>query len=154
MNNSLKYCLFLSFKSACFDNAVGVSNTSIIPDSFIRASTTFSSDYLPAFARLNDVRGKGGGWCSLAGDNTPNDWLQVDLGKIMEVCGVATQGNVYTYDWIIDFKLSFSSTGDIWEEYKDANGAIMVRFWYKYYKNIALKVAYENFPIFYHIYKQ
>ena len=141
----LIFCL--STKSACYDNAVGVSSISIIPDSFLKASTTFSSDYLPAFARLNDVRGKGGGWCSLAGDNTPNDWLQVDLGKIMEVCGVATQGNAFKSEWIKDFKLSFSSSGDIWEEYKDPNGATVVGFCYKCSQSIAMKVAYINFPI-------
>ena len=105
-------------------NPIGVSSPSIIPDSFFRASTVYRSSYQPAYARLNDYRG--GIWCALKSDNTPNDWLQIDFGKIVEVCGVATQGN--SYEWITEFKLSFSFSGDNWESYKDTRGVIMVRF--------------------------
>ena len=105
-------------------NPIGVSSPSIIPDSFIRASGVYTSYYQPAYARLNDYRG--GGWCALKKDDTPNDWLQIDFGKIIEVCGVATQGN--GYEWIIEFKLSFSFSGDDWESYKDTHGVDMVRF--------------------------
>ncbi|KAL9954033.1 hypothetical protein ACROYT_G041521 [Oculina patagonica] len=110
---------------ACFDNAVGVSSTSIIPDSFFRASTTYSYFFLPAYARINETRGAGC-WCAYYADDTPNDWLQVDLGKVIEVCGIATQGNEYNSNWVIDFKLSYSTTGDSWKWYRDVNGSVMI----------------------------
>ena len=108
-------------------NPIGVSSPSIIPDTFFRASTSnplFTDYFQPAHARLDDDRG--GGWCALKSDDTPNDWLQIDFGKIIEVCGVATQGN--GYDWIIEFRLSFSLSGESWDSYKDTHGVIMVRF--------------------------
>ena len=119
----LRHIYLLS--SACFDNAVGVSSPGIIPDSFLRASTTMLNGWFqPAYARLDDSRG--GGWCARDADDTPNDWLQIDFGKIIEVCGVATQGN--GYEWVTEFKLSFSFMGDTWETYKDIHGINMVRF--------------------------
>lgn len=92
----------------------------------MRASTSFSDSYLPSYARLHGDRGDG--WCALHADDTPNDWLQIDFGKIIEVCGIATQGDINGNEWITEFLLSFSSSGDSWETYKDINGVNMVRF--------------------------
>ena len=108
---------------------IGVSSPSIIPDSFFRASTsvpTLTGYFHPAHARLDDY--SGGGWCALKDDDTPNDWLQIDFGKTIEVCGVATQGDINGNEWVTEFQLSFSSRGDSWKTYKDTNGVDMVRF--------------------------
>ena len=105
-------------------NPVGVSNQSIIPDSHITASSQYSSSYKPAYGRLNGTRGDG--WCS-AVSNSSSDWLQVDLGKLTQVCAVATQGDVNGNEWTTDFKLSFSSDGKKWKTYKNAKGGEMVR---------------------------
>ena len=106
---------------------MGVSSPGIIPDSFMRASSAFDSDsYLPSYARLHGDRGDG--WCALDHDDTPNDWLQIDFGKTIEVCGVATQGDINGNEWVLEFELSFSSRGDSWETYKDTDGENMVRF--------------------------
>ena len=92
----------------------------------MRASSTFSDYYLPSYARLHGDRGDG--WCALEDDDTPSDWLQIDFGKTVEVCGVATQGDINGNEWVTEFELSFSSRGDSWETYKDTNGVNMVRF--------------------------
>ncbi len=110
--------------SACFDNAVGVSSPSIIPDSFIKASTSRSDSHQPAFGRLNGDRGDG--WCALSADGIANDWLQIDFGKVIEVCGVATQGDINGNECPIEFKLFFSSDGSKYKRYKDGNGENMV----------------------------
>ena len=67
----------------------------------------------PANGRLHDDRG--GGWCALEAKNG-DDWLQVDLGKTFQVCGVATQGNrdENENEWVTDFTLSHSSDGNNW----------------------------------------
>ena len=46
-----------------------------------------------------------------------NDWLQIDLDKTIEVCGVATQGNGHINgggyrEWTINFKLPYSVSPD------------------------------------------
>ena len=94
----------------------------------MRASSFYKDDknYQPAYGRLHGTRGDG--WC--AGEKSGNDWLQIDLGKEFELCAVATQGDG-THDnadeWVTAFKLSYSSVGDTWTNYKDVNGIEVVR---------------------------
>ena len=110
----------------CYSNTVRVSDPNIILDSFMTAKSHYnSSSYRPAYGRLNDTRGTG--WC--AGKDEKDQWLQVDLGKVIEVCAVATQGDVSGNEWVIDFKLAHSkSYEDGWPTYRDANGSEVVRF--------------------------
>ena len=112
----------------CYSKAVGVSNPGIILDSFMRAKSHDKShgyNALPSYGRLNGARGNG--WCAEINDK--DQWLQVDLGKIIEVCAVATQGDINGNEWVIDFKLAYSkSYEDGWPTYKDANGSEAVRF--------------------------
>ncbi|KAL9959813.1 hypothetical protein ACROYT_G033169 [Oculina patagonica] len=72
----------------------------------------------PYYGRLHGSRGQG--WCASTGDSI-DDWLQVDLGKAFTVCGVATQGAVSASSWVTDFKLNYSSDGNIWTTYKYEN---------------------------------
>lgn len=133
---------YFSTNSACFDNAVGVSSPNIIPDSFIRASTSRGDFHRPAYGRLNGDRWDG--WCALLADDTPKDWLQIDFGKVIEVCGVATQGDINSNEYPIDFKLHFSSSGDKFKRYKDGNGENMVRFYHIFRKHKKIKRCSEG----------
>ena len=132
--NLLKYANFWNAEAfaSCFSNAVGVSNSSIILDSFLRASSHYQSHgyiALPSYGRLNGTRGDG--WCAEINDK--DQWLQVDLGKVIEVCAVATQGDINGNEWVIDFKLAHSkSYEEVWPTYKDANDLEVVRFAPKY----------------------
>ena len=83
------------------------------------ASSYYSSRYYPYYGRLNGNRGDG--WCAARKRET-TDWLQVDLAKTTEVCGVATQGDINGSEWTIDFKLSFSADGLSWTTYLDIDG--------------------------------
>ena len=130
----LKYANFWNAEAfaSCFSNAVGVSNSSIILDSFLRASSHYQSPgykALPSYGRLNGTRGDG--WCAEITDD--KQWLQVDLGKVIEVCAVATQGDINGNEWVIDFKLAHSkSYEEVWPTYKGANDLEVVRFAPKY----------------------
>ena len=102
-----------------FRHAIGVQDPSIIPDNQMTASSYYSSSYYPYFGRLHDIRG--GGWAGRTPSN-PSDWLQVDFGRIALVCAVATQGDTYGSEWVIDFSLSFSSDGASWMHSNDSQG--------------------------------
>ncbi|KAL9953929.1 hypothetical protein ACROYT_G041405 [Oculina patagonica] len=107
----------------CFSNAVGIISPDVIPDDHMTASSYVDNPFQPAYGRLHGSRGDG--WCASTASSN-EEWLQVDLGKTFQVCGVATQGDGH-YDvhnsWVTDFKLSFSSDGNTWTYYKDHNGA-------------------------------
>ena len=91
---------------------------------------TASSIYSPtstkaAYGRLNGD--KGDGWCAEE-SHSNKEWLQVDIGKFIRACGLATQGDINGNDWVKAFKLSYSSDGTNWETYRGESGAEMVRF--------------------------
>ena len=88
------------------------------------ASTRFDINHQAAYGRLNGNRGDG--WCAKQ-SNSDDDWLQVDLGTTILVCGVATQGDWTGDEWVTAFKLSYSSYGNVWTRYKDANNIELVR---------------------------
>ena len=110
----------------CFSNPVGIASTSIILDRQMTASSIYGEGDKAAYGRLNDDRGDG--WCSAQGESN-NEWLQVDLVKSIDACGLATQGDREgRRTWVKAFKLSYSSDGTNWETYRDESGAEMVRF--------------------------
>ncbi|XP_078380198.1 lactadherin-like [Oculina patagonica] len=104
----------------CFENAVGISNPSVIPGNHLTASSQRGALYQPAYGRLGSTSGDG--WCAKEADRN-DDWLQVDLGNIFEVCGVGSQGNREKDidEWVTAFTISYSLYGSRWERYKDGN---------------------------------
>ena len=108
----------------CYTKPAGISDQGKISDHQMTASSQYGTGYQAAYGRLNGNRGDG--WC--AKEATRNDdWLQVDLGKIIDVCAIATQGDRNGNEWVTVFKLSYSTDGNNWTPYKDANGAEVVR---------------------------
>ena len=80
----------------------------------------------PYYGRLHGNRGDG--WCASTANG--NDWLQIDLGEIFQLCGVATQGDGdfgAGDEWVTHFKLSYSSNESSWTIYEDGNGTEVVR---------------------------
>ena len=81
--------------NACFNNAVGVSNPGTIPDNQMTASSQRGNSQGASYGRLDGSRNNDEGWCAQSAGGT-QDWLQVDLGKTIEICGTATLGNQST----------------------------------------------------------
>ena len=88
------------------------------------ASSQYNLNNQAAYGRLNGDRGNG--WCAREAKRN-DDWLQVDLGKPVEVCAIATQGDTNGNDWVQAFKLSYSSNRTSWKIYQDASGIDVVR---------------------------
>ncbi|RMX50412.1 hypothetical protein pdam_00010420 [Pocillopora damicornis] len=90
---------------------LGVENGAIA-DNCLTAST-FSGHAPPHLARLNGPSA----WC--AGKAT-DCYLQVDLGSLHLLCGVATQGNPGgNRDYVKRYKLLSSSDGESWDTYEE-----------------------------------
>ena len=116
----------------CLKKPVGISDQFKIPDNQMTASSQHDTGCCkPAYGRLNGDRGDG--WCAKEKRNRKDDWLQVDLGTTIEVCAIATQGDINGNEWVTDFKLSYSSDAQNWTPYNDANGEEMVRVTPRYF---------------------
>ena len=65
----------------------------------------------------------------LAGYDTANEWLMVDLGHIMKVNGIFTQGAPEEDAWVESYEMSFSDKNrDDWNTYMDHDGLSPVKF--------------------------
>ena len=100
---------------------MGVADNNTIPDDRITASTFYDSNCYPYYGRLNGRRGlfEAGVWCPKAiSDRT--DFLQVDMGTVLSVCAVETQGFV-DGAWTTSFKLELSLDGTTFNYYMEDN---------------------------------
>ena len=120
-----------------------MSDPAIIPDSHMTASSEYRTCFKPAFGRLDGHRGDG--WCSqLAKSN--REWLQVDLGEIFKICGVASQGDVSGEgEYVSAFKLSFSFDGSHWIELKNEDESDKVKIKIMLFCTLSLFVRMHDF---------
>ena len=83
------------------------------------ASTVYGTKFYLYFGRLHENRGYGG-WCpKTKTDRT--DYLQVDVGTMLSVCAVATQGEKVYHEWTTSYKLHLSSDGVTWNVYEETS---------------------------------
>ena len=106
-------------------NPVGVADPRIIPDNRITSSSSHHGLHQAVHGRLYSYRG--GPWCSRETDSD-SEWLQVDIGEIIQACGVVIQEERGTRRQRFKaFKLSYSLDESNWETYRDESGEEMVR---------------------------
>ncbi|XP_019337450.1 coagulation factor VIII [Alligator mississippiensis] len=87
-----------------------ISNQQISASSY---SDKIFSIWPPSQARLN-LQGRTNAWRPKV--NSPNEWLQVDFGKIKKVTGIVTQGSktILTNMFVKEFAVSSSQDGTHW----------------------------------------
>ncbi|KAK3754635.1 hypothetical protein QZH41_014922, partial [Actinostola sp. cb2023] len=56
-------------------------------------------------------------WCSSTTSNT--EYIQVDLGQVKTVTGIATQGDATQDKWVTSYKVSYGFSDGVWYEYKE-----------------------------------
>ena len=95
-----------------------------IPDSRFYAKSYWANDanHRPLFGRLHNT--STAGWCSFL--NTPvSEYLQVDLGRVKLVSGVAIQGHSTLSDNVVTkFKVEFSEDGVNWQYHQNDPSSI------------------------------
>ena len=75
--------------------------------------------YQPYYGRLHETR-EYGGWCP-QNKSDRTEYLQVDMGEVRSVCGVATQGLLRYPAWTTSYKLQLSTDGMALNTYKETN---------------------------------
>lgn len=122
-SSKLVYCnMNLGDRKGNTCGPVGVADNNTIPDARMTASSVFllSDDFYASYlGRLNETRGRGG-WCPKTKFDK-NDYLQVDMGSVLSVCAVATQGGEVLSEWTTSYKLRLSIDGLTWNTYEETN---------------------------------
>ena len=80
-----------------------------IKDSAVTASSEYDQNTGPEKARLDMSEKIGGRWYAGWLPRTSDDkqWLQVNLGRVMKITRIATQGGVYYYYyWVTSYSVS------------------------------------------------
>lgn len=115
---SSNFLPYLSFSDCAYP--VGLER-GVIPNNAFSASSWYDVDHEPWLSRLYSREGEGG-WC--ARENDAAQYLQVDLGQVHIITGVATQGKYEISEWAIRFRawvtnysLSFSDDQTTWTNY-------------------------------------
>jgi hypothetical protein len=111
-------------QASCTDpKPLGMSSGKI-PDNAITASSTYSNSYKPSYARLKKT-GSSCSWAPTSAGRT-GSWLQVDLGQLTTVTGIATQGTCYSGEWAKSYSVSYSNEPNSWTLYEES-GNVKVR---------------------------
>lgn len=127
--NRFTFLHFIPSFSDC-DDPIGLER-SIVPSEAFTASSWYDVDHEPWLARLYSKEGEGA-WC--AQENDGAQYLQVDLGQIHIVTGVAVQGKYEISEWamrfrawVTNFSLSFSNDQITWTSYIEDGNTPKVR---------------------------
>ena len=93
--------------------------TGKIPDNAITASSKLSDKHAPMYARLYTLNRDGhySTWCPKR--NRIGEWIQVDLGTVVMVTKIATQGRTEYSGWTTRYSLRYSVKGTKFEQYKN-----------------------------------
>ncbi|CAB3996525.1 EGF-like repeat and discoidin I-like domain-containing 3 [Paramuricea clavata] len=90
-----------------------------IPDNAITASSYYGKYNYPYYARLTKT-GSLCSWTPTAAGRV-GSWLQVDLGQLTTVTGIATQGTCYNYNnWAKSYSVSYSNEPNSWTLYEES----------------------------------
>ncbi|KAK3696537.1 hypothetical protein QZH41_015896 [Actinostola sp. cb2023] len=93
------------------------TNRSVVSDSRITASSQLAKSTPPRLARITaDPKTNPSSWCA---STDVDQWLQVDLGHLYYVSGVATQGSYAKRAWVTSYRLSYSKDNVTFSTYKE-----------------------------------
>ncbi|KAK3753343.1 hypothetical protein QZH41_015284 [Actinostola sp. cb2023] len=109
-------CENVKSNDGCLKTALGMESKAI-PDARITASSYYDGNHAPQQGRLNfqPYGSKQGSWA--ARNAKAGEWLQVNLGKVTKVTGVATQGRSRVNQWVASYRLQYSLDGKTFKDY-------------------------------------
>ncbi|EDO48090.1 predicted protein, partial [Nematostella vectensis] len=105
--------------------ALGVEDGRI-PSRAFSASSVWDRNHGASNARLNAVKrgSRTGAWSSRV--LRRGQWLQVDVGSVARITGVATQGRQDHNQWVTRYSLAYSKDGIRFKSYRGRNGKTLV----------------------------
>jgi hypothetical protein len=131
--------------------ALGMESDTI-PDSAITASSFIGVGYAPYRARLNhrpavpyNKYKDTASWCCASGSLGAGQYLQIDIGRVVSVSMVATQGRAawYQNQYVSKYRLAYKQGSSPWMDYKEDN-VIKVLQCLSYRNNIANCINFDS----------
>lgn len=99
----------------------GLENGDVI-DSHITVSSQLTASSGPSQARLHlhPGPGKAGAW--VAKDSNKNQWLAVDILRVVKIRRISTQGRQDKDQWVTSYGIEYSRDGVSYKSYQDDTG--------------------------------
>ena len=107
------------------NNALGmedgrIKNNQITALNWLYSTQNFNAYYQPKYARLNNKKLGGGGWCSANNEDYSGAFIEIDLLKNMKVTGIASQGRGIGKEFIDEYGVMYKRDNDTtYREYKE-----------------------------------
>jgi len=87
---------------------------------WLYSNQNFNAYYQPKYARLNNKKLGGGGWCSANNEDYSGAFIEIDLLKNMKVTGIASQGRGIGTEFIDEYGVMYKRDHDAtYREYKE-----------------------------------
>lgn len=78
----------------------------------------------PKFLTIGNDQG-GNAWTAM--ENDFDQHLIIDLGQVMNLTRISTQGRPHSNEYVMEYRISYSTNGLDYADYKEPGGDIMVR---------------------------
>ncbi|XP_077980715.1 kielin/chordin-like protein [Glandiceps talaboti] len=105
-------------RSACMEPLLETT----VNDNGDFVSSTYITNNPPWEGRLHSF----GAWCAESDDTEP--WITVDLGKQTRVVGIGTQGRSNAEEWVMEYEMHYSDSGDWFIDYRNDGATEALRF--------------------------
>lgn len=97
-----------------------IKNQQITALNWLYQSGQSNRDYSPRFARLNNKREGGGGWCSEPIELYQGAYIEIDLLKNTRLTAIASQGREIGGEYIDEYGVTYKRDNDkSYREYKE-----------------------------------
>ncbi|ELT93458.1 hypothetical protein CAPTEDRAFT_220791 [Capitella teleta] len=116
---AISFEVFGSHYSECSETELMGGNDRYWSNGEISASSQLDDYHGPHRSRLNEVANGdlSGGWVPL--HTNDQQWIQVNLGSVIAIKGVAIQGQHHTVNFVTEFYVSYSEDMDTWSNHME-----------------------------------
>eukprot|EP00794_Sanderia_malayensis_P003008 gene3008-3466_t len=97
-----------------------IKDAQITALNWLYQSQDFNLYYKPKYARLNNKRQGGGGWCSENREKFSGPFIEIDLLRDTKLTSLASQGRGIGYEYMDEYGITYKRDGDTkYREYKE-----------------------------------
>lgn len=97
-----------------------IKDSQITAPNWLYSDQNFNAYYRPKYARLNNKKLGGGGWCSPSIEEYSGAFIEIDLLKNTKITEIASQGRAIGTEFIDEYGITYKRDNDTtYREYKE-----------------------------------